>query len=199
VKRRTTPADPPAQPVEVTPPPKPGGKGRPTPKRSEAQGKRRTAVRPPPTDRKEAARRMREDARAARVRQRTAVETGDEKDYPPLHAGKERALVRDVIDARRSIAWVAMPTLLILLVPLWLSADNPSLAATINSFLLVLMLAVTVDVVIAYRRVKKALAERFPTGTRERTSTLALYGISRNNQIPARRKPKPRVKRGANY
>ncbi|HZG95926.1 MAG TPA: DUF3043 domain-containing protein [Mycobacteriales bacterium] len=199
MKRRTTPADPPAQPVEATPPPKPGGKGRPTPKRSEAQGRRRTAVRPPPTDRKEAARRMREDAKAARLRQRSAIETGAEKDYPPLHAGKERALVRDIIDARRSFAWVAMPALLILIVPLWFSAGNRELAATINLFLLVLMLAVTVDVVIAYRKVKKVLAERFPTGTRERTSTLALYGISRNNQIPARRKPRPRVKRGGTY
>ena len=49
------------------------GKGRPTPKRSEAQGARRGGpVPPPPRTRKEAAQRAREEARAARERVRPA-------------------------------------------------------------------------------------------------------------------------------
>ncbi|MGI8623274.1 MAG: DUF3043 domain-containing protein, partial [Solirubrobacteraceae bacterium] len=51
---------------------KPGGKGRPTPKRSEAEKQRRTRV-TAPTSRKEAYRRQREDARFERERRRKAM------------------------------------------------------------------------------------------------------------------------------
>ena len=195
MKRRTTPAEPPAAPILVDPPPtKVGGKGRPTPKRNEAEGKRRTAVLPPPTDRKEAAKRLRENAKESRLRQRVAVETGDEKNYPALHAGKERGLVRDVVDARKSVAWIGVPAFLVLFMLTLVLRNNQAAVAALNIGIMLLMGAILTDVMIAYRQVKRALAERFPTGTRERTSTLALYGVARNNQIPARRRPRPRVK-----
>lgn len=195
--RRTTTQQPPAEPPPDTVLAKPGGKGRPTPKRSEAQTKRRAAV-TAPADRKEAARLQRAATRAARERHRHALATGDEKNYPPLHAGRERAAVRDAIDSRRSIAWVGMPVFLVLFVLLlFVAPANPTLVPLINLLVFVLFFLVMGDSFVAWRRVKRVLKERFPEGTEESTSGLALYGVSRNNQRPGRRKPPARVGRGA--
>jgi len=194
--RRTTTEQPPAQPPAESEPVKPGGKGRPTPKRSDAQTKRRAAAAPAPTNRKEAARLQREAAKAARERHRQALATGDEKNYPPLHAGKERALVRDVVDSRRSIAWVGMWAFVTMFLVLLMFPTNVAVAVGVQTGFLLLAAAVIWDTLAVRRRVKQLLATQFPNGTKEPTRALVLYGISRNNQRPARRKPRPRVKVG---
>ena len=96
-------------PTSPTGPGSPTGKGRPTPKRSEAQRHRRGGpVPPPPQTRKEAARRSREQARAARDRVREG------RELLPRDAGPVRALVRDVVDSRRSIGVLMLPLALVL-------------------------------------------------------------------------------------
>jgi hypothetical protein len=196
--RRTSTQQPPGQAEPETPPAKAGGKGRPTPKRSDAQSRRKAAVTKAPTDRKEAVRLQRAAARAARERHRQALATGDEKNYPPLHSGKERAAVRDAVDSRRSIAWTGMPVFFVLFFLLiGVTPAVPALAPPINLLVFVLFFLVMGDSVAAWRRVKRVLRERFPGGTEESANSLALYGVSRNNMRPGRRKPPPRVGRGA--
>lgn len=192
--RRSTPT------VETPPPPPPpvkaGGKGRPTPKRSDSV--KRRAISAAPTDRKAAARRLREEAKANRAAGALALESGDERNYPALHAGKERALVRDIVDSRRSFGWLGIPGMIAML-PLMLIAAgtrNQTLNALVNVPIFAIIGLVMWDYIAVRRRIKSVLAERYPTGTKESRRLLVLYGVSRNNNWPSRRKPKPRVKMG---
>src|SRR3954470_7855441 len=82
---------------------KPGGKGRPTPKRDEARKKRRAAT---PTNRKEAAALRRQRLREQRTAQRQALITGDERNLPMRDAGPAKRLARDVVDSRFTIGQV---------------------------------------------------------------------------------------------
>ena len=189
--RRTTTVQTLPEPPVVS---RPGGKGRPTPKRSEAQ--KRRAITAAPTDRKEAAKRLRADAKAKRSAQAAALAAGDERNYPAMHAGKERALIRDIVDSRRSFAWLGMPGFIAMLPLLLISPYSQTLAALLNIPILALVTFVGWDYFAVRRRIKAVLAERYPTGTKESTRLLVLYGVSRNNTWPSRRKPKPRVKVG---
>lgn len=185
--RRTTTVEPPAPPVAA----KPGGKGRPTPKRSQAQ--KRRAISAAPTDRKQAARRLREEAKAARQAQAAALASGDERNYGPLHAGKERALVRDIVDSRRSFGWLGLPGLIAMLPVLLITSQFKTVQSIVSYPMFVLLALIGYDYVAVRRRIKAVLAERYPTGTKESTRLLVLYGVSRNNTWPSRRKPKPRL------
>jgi uncharacterized protein YneF (UPF0154 family) len=188
--RRTTTVETPAEPHVV----KAGGKGRPTPKRSEAQ--KRRAITAAPTDRKSAARRMRTEAKAERVAQAAALEAGDERNYPPMHAGKERALVRDIVDSRRSFGQYGVPGFIAILPLLLISSAYPVMGAILNIPIFLLVGLIAWDYFAVRRRIKSVLKERYPTGTKASTRLLVLYGVSRNNAWPSRRKPKPRVKVG---
>jgi uncharacterized protein YneF (UPF0154 family) len=173
---------------------KPGGKGRPTPKRSDAT--KRRAVTAAPTDRKEAARRLRAEAKAQRAAQAAALATGDERNYGPMHAGKERALVRDIVDSRRSFGWLGIPGFVAMLPLILISSQSTTLAALLNIPIFLLVGVIGWDYFAVRRRIKAVLAERYPTGTKTTTRLLVLYGVSRNNTWPSRRKPKPKVKVG---
>ena len=193
--RRTTTVDPPpALPPASQPAPKPAGKGRPTPKRSDAQ--KRRAISAAPTDRKEAARRARAEARVQRDAGAAALASGDERNYPPMHFGKERALVRDIVDSRRSFGWLGVPGFIAMLPLVIMSGYSKPLAALLNVAIFILVGLIGWDYFAVRRRVKAVLAERYPTGTKASTRLLMLYGVSRNNTWPSRRKPKPRVKVG---
>ena len=78
-------------------------KGRPTPKRSEAQSQRRSVANTS-TSRKDAAKRQREDRRAALERQRQALAGGDERYLPARDKGPVRKFARDWIDSRFNVA-----------------------------------------------------------------------------------------------
>ncbi len=194
LKRRSTPVPTPVEaPAE---PVRPGSKGRPTPKRSEAQASRRGAVQKAPTGRKEAARLRRDTARADRRSTMLALSTGDERNYPPGHAGKERALVRDIVDSRTSRAWIGIPGLLVLLPLILLSGVIKPLYTLVLLLQFVLISVVLIDIVATFRVIGRVLAERFPTGTKASRRSLKMYGIQRNNARPSKRRPPPRVKPG---
>jgi hypothetical protein len=194
LKRRSTPQPSPIE--EPQEPARAGGKGRPTPKRSASQARRRGPIEKAPTDRKAAARARRDAAKAERRAKVQALATSDERNYPPLHAGKERALVRDIVDSRNSLGYIALPALAILLPLILLSTAVPAL----NVFVLLAQFSVigivARDNIINWRRIKHNLAERFPMGTKESTRTLKFYGMQRNNTRPSKRRPPPRVKPG---
>ena len=89
------------------------GKGRPTPKRREAEG-RRGPVAPPPMTQREAIKRSKEqgksltkeERRALSAERRERMMSGDEKYVLPRDRGPVRAYVRDLVDARRNIAGI---------------------------------------------------------------------------------------------
>jgi hypothetical protein len=94
--------------------PKAGGKGRPTPKRSQTQHRRSGPVAPPPKTRKEAAARARAEAVEARTRSKAGGGKGDDRHLMKRDAGPVRRLVRDTVDSRRNIGVLILPLALLL-------------------------------------------------------------------------------------
>jgi hypothetical protein len=164
------------------------GKGRPTPKRNEAQGRRTGPVPPPPTTRKEAYKRMREQDSSGRG----AVARGGERALTARDQGPVRKLVRDVVDARRNLGSLFLVIAALLLVSLVVPSQTLKVYASfvLYAFFLVLV----VDSYLLSRRIKRVLAERLPN---EPTRGAAWYGVSRATMIRRWRYPKPQVPLGA--
>jgi hypothetical protein len=170
------------------------GKGRPTPKRSEAQGRRPGPPPPPPTTRKEAYKRMRGQQAARRAESRQGAARGDDAYLPARDRGPVRKLVRDVVDSRRNVGSFFLAIAAVALI----GTIVPSiLVRNYASFLLFgFFLLLVVDSVLLSRRIRSKVAERFPDGN-HKTRGLVWYGISRATMIRRWRFPKPDVPPGA--
>ncbi|MER5531436.1 DUF3043 domain-containing protein [Streptomyces sp. NPDC002677] len=165
-------------------------KGRPTPKRSEAQTQRRS-VAATPTNRKDAAKRQRDDRRAAMERQRQALATGDERYLPARDKGPVRKFARDWVDSRFNVAEFFLPLAVIILV---MSVVNNAAIKNIALLLwLVVIVLIVLDAVVSGLRMRKRLAERFPDQNKKGA---VAYGLMRSLQMRRLRLPKPQVKRG---
>ncbi|TXS51658.1 DUF3043 domain-containing protein [Streptomyces sp. t39] len=166
-------------------------KGRPTPKRSEAQGHRRARANSAPLDRKAAMKRQREVRRADLAKQREALASGDERYLPARDKGPVRRFVRDFVDSRFCIAEFFLPLAVVILV---LSMVR---VAQLQNVALLLWLGVIVLIVVdsigLTIRLKKQLRERFPD---EPKRGAVAYGLMRTLQMRRLRLPKPQVKRG---
>jgi hypothetical protein len=173
---------------------KAAGKGRPTPRRSEAQGRRTGPPPPPPTTRKEAYKRMRAQQAARRTDVRQGAARGDDSYLPARDRGPVRKLVRDVVDARRSIGSLFLPIAVVALIGNFF----PSELIKYYSFLLLTsyFILLVIDSLVLGRLIKRKLAERFPDGT-QKTRGVTWYGISRSTMIRRWRFPKPEVPVGA--
>ena len=167
---------------------KASGKGRPTPKRTEAQGRRPGPPPPPPTTRKEAYKRMRAQQATRRVEARQGAARGDDSYLPARDRGPVRKLVRDVVDTRRNVG----SFFLVIAGVALLGTVVPNLAVrSYASFLLfAFFLLLIVDSVVLSRRINRAVTERFPDAPKR---GLSWYGISRSTMIRRWRFPKPDV------
>jgi len=169
---------------------KASGKGRPTPRRNEAQGRRPGPLPPPPTTRREAYRRMREQQAAGRTEARRAAAGGDDAFLPARDRGPVRKAVRDLVDSRRNVgSWflaIAGIALIGTFVP------SAALRGYASFLLFGFFLLLIVDSVVLNRKIKRMLADRFPAGT-EKVRGAAWYGISRATMIRRWRFPKPEV------
>lgn len=180
-------------------------KGRPTPKRREAEGARRGPVAPPPMTQREAVKRSKEatksltkDERKALTRERRERMMRGDNDYLMARdKGEIRAWVRDVVDTRRNLAGLLMPlailSFVVLLIP------NPYVTTYGPMILLVAILAAVVDGAILGRKLGRDVKAEFPNGdgTTNRTSGRALGFYAFNRAVMPRRwrVPKPRVSR----
>ncbi|WP_107486085.1 DUF3043 domain-containing protein [Streptomyces sp. MUSC 14] len=165
-------------------------KGRPTPKRSEAQSQRRSVANTP-TTRKDAAKRQREDRRQALERQRQALTTGDERYLPARDKGPVRRFARDWVDSRFNVAEFFLPLAVIILV---LSIVRVGAIQSIALLLwLVVIVLIVLDGAISAFRLKKRLKEKFPD---QNTRGAVAYALMRSLQMRRLRLPKPQVKRG---
>ncbi|HEV3066425.1 MAG TPA: DUF3043 domain-containing protein [Streptosporangiaceae bacterium] len=174
------------------------GKGRPTPKRSEAERRRRQPY-TAPKDRKEAAKAGRDRQRSDRTRRMEAVRRGEEWAMPPRDRGPVKALARDYVDSKRRISEYYMYGLLVLLVlllvvPLFTHATITQ--TLVPPLVLAAVLIMGVEGIFIGRKVKSLAAERLPG---ESTRGLALYSAMRALQIRKLRVPKPRVKPGGSF
>ncbi|MFD5540345.1 DUF3043 domain-containing protein [Streptomyces sp. NPDC127079] len=165
-------------------------KGRPTPKRSQAQSQRRSVANTP-TTRKDAARRQRDERRTAMERQRQALATGDERYLPARDKGPVRKFARDWVDSRFNVAEFFLPLAVVILV---MSVVNNTAIKNIALLLwLVVIVLIVLDAAVSGLRLRKRLAERFPDQNKKGA---VAYGLMRSLQMRRLRLPKPQVKRG---
>ncbi|MFB8132113.1 DUF3043 domain-containing protein [Streptomyces mirabilis] len=165
-------------------------KGRPTPKRSEAQTQRRNVAQTP-TTRKEAAKRQRDERRVQMEKQRQALANGDERYLPARDKGPVRKFARDFVDSRFCVAEFFLPMAVVILV---LSMVRVGSLQNIALLLwLVVIVMIVVDSIGIAIRLKKQLAARFPDVPKKGA---VAYALMRTLQMRRLRLPKPQVKRG---
>lgn len=139
---------------------------------------------------KEERRALREERRERRREITEGIRRGDPKYLGPRDKGPERALVRDIVDTRRTVGtWFFGGALIVLL------GSSPSMPEQVrlgaNILWVLLALAVVVDSVLICRKVKRLVRERFPE-TRERFGSLYLYAVMRGLTFRKLRVPMPR-------
>jgi hypothetical protein len=168
------------------------GKGRPTPKRSAAQGQRTGRVPPPPQTRKEAARRARDEAAAARARVREGAARGDERYLTKRDAGPVRKLVRDTVDSRRNIGVLILPLALLLLAAQ--ISRNEIALQIILALWLAAVLALIIDTVVTGALIRRRVRAAFPA--ERRMFSHIGYGLLRSTVFRRFRLPPPTVSPG---
>ena len=169
------------------------GKGRPTPKRSEAERRRRQPY-TAPKDRKEAARVGRDRQRTDRTRRMEAMRRGEEWAMPPRDRGPVRAFARDYVDSKRRFSEFYMYGLVVLLVLLFIRA--PIVQTIVPLLVLGAVLIMAIEGILIGRKTKSLVAQRMPG---ESTRGLGLYSAMRALQIRRLRMPKPRIKPGDSF
>ncbi len=168
-------------------------KGRPTPKRKEAEAKN---VRPlVPTDRRAAAQDARAQQRAARDRQFKAMQSGDERYMPAKDKGPQRRYVRDYVDARWNLGEFFLGIALVFIVLTMLTRRYPAMSLVIILLLYAIVLGTVVDAFIMWRKLKKKLIAKF--GDVERGTVM--YAVTRAFQLRRARLPKPSHPKHGHY
>ncbi|WP_190121787.1 DUF3043 domain-containing protein [Streptomyces inusitatus] len=165
-------------------------KGRPTPKRSEAQTQRRRAA-TQPLDRKAAMRRQRDARRADLARQREALASGDERYLPTRDKGPVRRFARDYVDSRFCVAEFFLPLAVLILILSMIQVGQLQNIALLIWLGVIAM--IVIDSIGLGFRLKKQLNARFPD---EPKRGAVAYGLMRTLQMRRLRLPKPQVKRG---
>ncbi|GLW10565.1 membrane protein [Microtetraspora sp. NBRC 13810] len=173
--------------------PKPQGKGRPTPKRREAEGRRRQPVTAPAT-RKEAYRQLRERQNSERNRAREGMLRGEERYLPARDKGPVRKFARDFVDSRRIISQYFLPFSVAILLLTWLPFP-PDMRGAVNTVVLFvfwpfMMVGVLFSSVYVSWRVKKLAGEKYPG---ESLRGVGFYAAMRALQIRKLRFPPPQV------
>ncbi|QYN32652.1 DUF3043 domain-containing protein [Pseudonocardia sp. DSM 110487] len=177
------------------------GKGRPTPKRRDAEGKRRGPAAPPPRTQREAARLAKanrpskEQRRALANERRERMAAGDERYLMPRDRGPVKAYVRDVVDSRPHIMGLFMP--LALVVVLSLLVPVPAAQQYLSLFSLVALSTMIVEGIFLGVSITRKARAKFPEEQIGGLST-GWYAFTRASQLRRLRIPKPRVQRGAN-
>ncbi|MFC4858419.1 DUF3043 domain-containing protein [Actinophytocola glycyrrhizae] len=179
------------------------GKGRPTPKRREAEQRRRGPVAPPPRTTREAMKRARGNKeerkelaakrREIRANQRERMMAGDEKYLMPRDRGPVKAFLRDAVDSRRNLLGMFMP--LAILIFIALLVPDPRVQSFTTLLCLLMLVAMIIEGVLMGSRLTKQVRQKFPKET-TRGLSIGWYAFIRASQIRKLRVPKPRVRPG---
>ena len=171
-------------------------KGRETPKRRDAEARRRGPVPPPPTTQREAMRRARgnkAERRTAAAERRERMAAGDDRYLLPRDKGPVRAYVRNVVDSRRHLIGLFMPLALLVLVAM--VAPIPKLQLWAAPGTMVILVIMILEGIMLGRTVTKRVRAKFPDAT-DRSISLGWYAFVRASQVRKLRIPKPTVKVG---
>jgi hypothetical protein len=171
-------------------------KGKATPKRSDAQAARKTAVIGGSRGRAGAS--GRGGARAGRLTpeqtraRREAMRRGDDSALTARDRGPARRFARDYVDSRRSVVGLFVPIALPVILLGYSHVKGLTLVA--NFGLYAFVLGSIIDSARMTRAIRKQVALRYPN---EPTKGIGLYAIMRAMQFRRIRMPGPRVARGA--
>jgi len=162
-------------------------KGRPTPKRKEAESKRKVSSLAPlvTKDQKRASKSV---ARQNRVAQREAYLRGDEAALPLRDRGPARRFVRNYVDSRRSTGEYFLPTIFVVLVLTLFPVPAVQLGAI--ALMYAMLIIAVIDGIILSKKIRKAVEAQFP-GTA--TKGLGMYAWLRSTQMRRLRAPHPQV------
>jgi hypothetical protein len=162
-----------------------------TPKRQTSQRRAEAA----PANRREALKQVRERERTERAERTAGMRAGDERYLLARDRGPERALVRNIVDSRRTVGtWFFAGALIVLLGSSTKMPVQVQVAA--NLLWAILAIGVVADSVLISRKAKTLVHERFPETT-QRMGSLYMYGIMRGLTFRRMRVPKPQVDLGA--
>jgi Protein of unknown function (DUF3043) len=164
------------------------GKGRPTPKRREAEagryqpigGTKRSSGPRTPADKTR--------DRTDRSRKYDAMKRGEDWALNPRDRGPARALARDYVDSHRRVSEFYMYILVVLLATIFVR--NKTLQSYLSPFILVLVLVIVIDAYFIRRALTRLVAQELPG---ESTRGLTMYAVMRSLQIRRFRMPAPRV------
>ena len=162
-------------------------KGKPTPKRKEAQAKLNLSPLSPGAS-KESKKVLKAQTRIRRMETRAAYMRGEESALPARDKGPVRKFVRNYVDERRSVAEyflvMIMFVLFLTLIPI------PMVQLLAVAIMYSAMVFISVSGFVMSRKIKKLVAEKFPG---EPTKGLGLYGWMRSTQLRRLRAPAPQV------
>lgn len=169
----------------------PQGKGRPTPKRRDAEAARKTRQ-APPKDKREARRRLRDESKRERSEQLAALRAGDERAYPARDRGPARRIARNYVDGRRSAGeffWpIVIGSLILIVLPV------PRIQAVATFILLGFYVVILSDTALMLTGLNNVLRKAAPDDPM-RKGTLP-YAFSRSLQNRKRRLPPVKAPRG---
>lgn len=163
----------------------PESKGRPTPKRKDAQAKRVVNSMAPATNKAERAQ-QKELVRQQRASTRAAYMRGEENALPARDRGPVRRYVRELVDSRRSVGEYFLP-LLVLVLLISRMAQLQGVAVILMYFI---MLSAIADWFVLTRRIKREVGAKFPDAP---TKGLGMYAWSRSTQLRRLRAPKTQI------
>jgi hypothetical protein len=179
------------------------GKGRPTPKRRDAEQRKRGPVAPPPRTTREAMKRARgnkEDRkelaakrREIRAKQRERMMAGDEKYLMPRDRGPVKGYIRDAVDSRRNLLGLFMP--LAILIFIALLVPDPRVQSFTTLLCLLMLVAMIIEGILLGNRLTRQVRQKFPQET-ARGLSIGWYAFIRASQLRKLRVPKPRVRAG---
>ena len=180
-------------------PTKPGGKGRPTPSRRDAQARNRRPVVGAPQLRADATKEERRAAKVARSKARKAEQslmreamvTGDDRHLPARDQGPAKRFARDYVDARRNLGEYMLLGAVLILFSSFARIPIMSLVSVFALYLMVL--AIGIDTYLLRRRVGRLVTARFGA---DKARGVGGYAMMRALQMRRSRRPVPQVKRG---
>ncbi len=169
----------------------PAGKGRPTPKRKDAEAANKRPL--VSSDRKTARKAETGKARTQRDLELKAMQTGDEKNMPARDRGPQRRFMRDIVDSRWNLGEFMIPVAIVLFIVQLMFAKTVVGEMAIN-LLFLFVVAFTLDCFLLWLSTKKRLRAKF--GADVPLKGAAFYTVTRSLQIRRTRLPKPQVKHG---
>ena len=176
---------------EAAEPVRPGytpAKGRPTPKRSQAEKQHRQPFGGQASGRSSAAPRSKEQVRADRGRRQDAMRRGEDWALPRKDQGPVKALARDVVDSRRGVSEYYLYGIVVLIAALFIPTLRKNLV--VDYVILIILVVIVIEGFFVSNKVLKLAKERYPG---ENVRGIRVYTALRGTQIRKMRVPAPRV------